>query len=152
MARDFMTTALTPELACGDFQRSLTFYTEVLGFTIQYQREEDGFAMLERQGSRLMLDEIRHLSHTETDRTWFAAELEYPLGRGMNLQMVTTDIDTLYANLQQTGAPIFLALEEKWYRCNDVFLGNRQFIVQDPDGYLLRFFQDLGTRSDLVTP
>jgi len=25
-----------------------------------------------------------------------------------------------------------------------VYAGNRQFLLQDPDGYLLRFFQDLG--------
>jgi len=25
-------------------------------------------------------------------------------------------------------------------------VGNRQFVVPDPDGYLLRFFQDLGER------
>ncbi len=25
-------------------------------------------------------------------------------------------------------------------------VGNRQFVVQDPDGYLLRFFSDLGER------
>jgi hypothetical protein len=40
--------------------------------------------------------------------------------------------------------PVFLALEDKWYRQNNRMVGNRQFIVQDPDGYLLRFFQDLG--------
>jgi hypothetical protein len=40
-----------------------------------------------------------------------------------------------------------MPMEEKWYRANDTQLGNRQFIVQDPDGYLLRFFQDLGTRK-----
>ena len=30
-------------------------------------------------------------------------------------------------------------------------LSNREFLVQDPDGYLLRFFQDLGAKIHLNT-
>ena len=36
--------------------------------------------------------------------------------------------------------------EEKWYRKDSIEVGNKQFLVQDPDGYLLRFTQDLGKR------
>jgi hypothetical protein len=32
-------------------------------------------------------------------------------------------------------------------RANDVEVGNRQFIVLDPDGYMLRFVQDLGNKK-----
>jgi catechol 2,3-dioxygenase-like lactoylglutathione lyase family enzyme len=141
--RTHLTTALTPELCCTDIKASLPFYTDVLGFTIQYQRPENGFAMLERQGSRIMLDQITPGSV----RTWITAPLEAPYGRGINLQIKTDKIDELYAHVQKSGAHIFLAMEERWYRCDDVFLGNRQFLVQDPDGYLLRFFEDLGERS-----
>ena len=148
MIENRLVTNLTPELACTDIQVSVAFYTEVLGFKIQYQRPEDGFAMLEREGSRIMLDEIRAHSKTLTDRTWFAGALEYPLGRGMNLQIIVRNVDDLYANAQKSGAPIFLPMEEKWYRADDISLGCRQFIVQDPDGYLLRFFQDLGERKN----
>jgi hypothetical protein len=41
---------------------------------------------------------------------------------------------------------VFLPLEDKWYRSNDFEIGQRQFIVMDPDGYLLRFAQRLGQR------
>lgn len=52
-----------------------------------------------------------------------------------------------------------LALEERWYdvevvtpagkwnRIGPMPSGNRQFVVEDPDGYLLRLFTSLGTRS-----
>lgn len=142
-------TSLTPELSCTDIKASLAFYTQVLGFTIQYQRTEDGFAMLERQGTRIMLDEIRAVSVTGTDRNWVTAPMEKPFGRGINLQIQTNKVDELYATVQKAGARIFLPMEEKWYRCDDVHLGNRQFLIQDPDGYLLRFFEDLGTRKVL---
>lgn len=140
----FTSTPLTPELCCSDFSASLAFYVNVLGFAVQYQRPEEGFAMLERQGSRLMLDQLHGLDGK--GRAWLAGPLEKPFGRGMNLQIQTTDVDALYAQVQKAGAPIFLAMEEKWYRRDAVLLGNRQFIVQDPDGYLLRFFEDLGQK------
>ena len=142
MAKNFPTTQLTPELICRDIKVSLSFYTEVLEFNIQYQREEAGFAMIERQGARIMLDEY----DSENERTWVAVPLEVPFGRGLNLQIETEAVDTLYDRVKKSGATIFFPMEEKWYRANDIYVGNRQFIVQDPDGYLLRFFQDLGER------
>ena len=146
MTRSRIKTPLTPELYCTNIDVSLAFYTDILGFSIQYQRPEDGFVMLERQGSRIMLDEIRTVSTTGTDRTWLPASLELPFGRGINLHMNTDKVDELYEKVQAANAIIFLPIEDKWYRANDVYLGNRQFIVQDPDGYLLRFAEDLGER------
>lgn len=146
MTNKYLLTPLTPELCCTNIKNSLAFYTEILGFSIQYQREEDGFAMLERQGSRIMLDEIRDVSVTGTDRTWLSGTLEKPFGRGINLEMRTSDVDELYARVQHADASIFMPIEDKWYRANDVEIGNRQFIVLDPDGYMLRFAQDLGVR------
>jgi catechol 2,3-dioxygenase-like lactoylglutathione lyase family enzyme len=147
MMNKFLTTPLTPELSCTNIKISLAFYADVLGFDIQYQRPEDGFAMLMRQGSRIMLDEVRVNSQTGTDRTWISGPLDYPFGRGINLQISTDKVDELYASVQNAGAKIFLPMEEIWYRRDDMLLGNRQFIVQDPDGYLLRFFEDLGQRK-----
>jgi len=131
---------LIPELGCIDFEASLAFYTQVLGFNVSYQRPEEGFAMLERQGAYLMIDQIG------IGRTWISGSMECPFGRGINIQIETTNVDALNARVLDSGAPIFLPMEEKWYRRDDTLLGSRQFIVQDPDGYLLRFYQDLGTR------
>lgn len=133
-----MTTPLTPELSCSNIKISLSFYIETLGFNIQYQRKEDRFAMIERQGARIMLEEL-----CETNRTWIAGTLEAPFGRGMNLEIKTDKIDELYHCVQKAGASIFLPIEEKQYRVDNVLLVNRQFIVLDPDGYMLRFSQNL---------
>jgi uncharacterized glyoxalase superfamily protein PhnB len=134
-------TKLTPELSCTNIKISLAFYVGVLGFNIQYQREEENFAMLERQGSRVMLDEI-----VAEKRMWLTGALEKPFGRGINLQIKTTDVDILYNNVIHFGADVFLPLEEKWYRADTQEVGNKQFCVLDPDGYMLRFYQDMGTR------
>ncbi|MDP3559349.1 MAG: VOC family protein [Legionellaceae bacterium] len=144
-----LVTALTPELCCSNIKTSLIFYIQTLGFTIQYQREVEGFAMLERQGSRIMLDEIKN-NATGTNRTWITAPLEKPFGRGINLEIRTTHVDALYARVQQAGVPIFLPIEEKWYRVDAFEVGNRQFIILDPDGYMLRFAEYLGERKKEV--
>jgi catechol 2,3-dioxygenase-like lactoylglutathione lyase family enzyme len=133
---------LVPELYCSSFAASRAFYTKVLGFCVLYEREEEGFAYMEREGAQLLIDEL-----SDGPRSWIPAPLEKPYGRGMNLQIWTQNVDALYAQVQAHQAVIFLPMEERWYRRNDVFVGNRQFIVQDPDGYLLRFAQDLGMRA-----
>ena len=102
--------------------------------------------MLERQGSRIMLDEIRKHPLSCTDRTWVIGALERPFGRGINLQIKTSNVNALYDHICKSGATIFLPIEEKWYRADDIEIGQRQFIVLDPDGYMLRFAEDLGER------
>lgn len=129
-----------PELACSDIEVSRRFYVDVLGFDVLYERRETRFAYLVRDGAALMLEEIG------AGRPLTADELDYPLGRGMHLQIEVSDVDALYARATAAAVAIPLPLEERWYRANDVLLGNRQFAMRDPDGYVLRFFSDLGAR------
>lgn len=139
-------TPLTPELYCTDIKISLYFYINVLGFNIQYQRQEEGFAMLEREGARIMLEQIN-----KTNRVWLAAPLEVPFGRGINLEIRTDNINELYRHVQNANASIFMSIEEKYYQVNDTELCNRQFIVSDPDGYLLRFSQTVSRQKKLTS-
>ncbi len=69
-----------------------------------------------------------------------------PLGRGLNLQIEVDAVAPMLIALGGAGWPLFLPLEERWYRRDHEELGNRQFVVADPDGYLLRFFEGLGSR------
>ena len=52
---------LVPELSVSSFEKSLDFYTRVLGFSVAYQREEEGFAFLTINGAQLMIDELDEL-------------------------------------------------------------------------------------------
>jgi lactoylglutathione lyase len=80
------------------------------------------------------------------DRLYPRAELSYPYGRGINLSLDVDDVDRLYAAVLDAGHVPFLPLEERWSaRAHDV-VGIRQFAVPDPDGYLLRLSQRIGTR------
>ena len=123
--------SLVPELAITDYGKTLDFYTRILGFKIEYQRNEEGFAYLSLGDSQLMVDQIGKT------RTWRTGNFEYPLGRGVNLQIeVEENLDQLLTRLHQNNIPLFMEPEEKWYRKGDHEVGNRQFLVQDPDGYL----------------
>lgn len=120
--------------------RSVLFYVDVLGFEVAYQRSEDKFAYLTLGDAHLMLEQA------DTGRKFLIGPLEHPYGRGVNLQIRVDNVISLYAGVTTDGAPITLELEEKWYRIGDELAGNRQFVVEDPDGYLLRFYQDLGRK------
>lgn len=105
-----------------------------------YAREDEGFAYLNLGSAELMIDQIGK------GRTWKTSDFEYPLGRGINFQIEVSSIHPLLEILKNNGVALFMDVEEKWYRKDLVEVGNRQFLVQDPDGYLLRFTEDLGER------
>jgi catechol 2,3-dioxygenase-like lactoylglutathione lyase family enzyme len=137
-----MRAKLTPELEVENLERSLAFYIMLIGFRTVYERPEERFAFIDRDGASLMLEEA-----AGPGRRFHATPLERPFGRGVNFQIEVADVDALYrAVLEDGGAPL-LALEERWYRRDEIELGNRQFVVADPDGYLLRFFTDMGERA-----
>ena len=53
------------------------------------------------------------------------------------------DIDNIYGRIQSLSpSAIYMALETKTYECNDQLATQKQFIVQDPNGYLFRFCED----------
>jgi catechol 2,3-dioxygenase-like lactoylglutathione lyase family enzyme len=132
---------LVPEIYCSDFDRSLKFYTETLGFTIRYARLEERFAFFEREGAEIMIEQP-----TNEARILAIGDLIYPYGRGVNFQIAVTNVENLYAAVQKANHPIFWPLEEKWYCAGESEIGQKQFVIMDPDGYMLRFAQDLGTR------
>lgn len=131
--------SLIPELYVRDIGKSLAFYNR-LDFQILYQRESEKFAFLECEGSQLMLEELN-------DDSWMTGRAEIPLGRGINFQIRVNNVDQLYNVSTQENFQIYKPVYEKWYPVKDHLQGNRQFLVQDPDGYLLRFFQDLGSKQ-----
>ena len=133
---------LVPELDVADLPASLRIYTEVFGFTILAERPEERFAYLDLEGAQLMLEEAGG-----PGRRFRTAPLERPYGRGVNLQIRVSDIDAVHDRAKQAGLSLLIPMEERWYRQGPIERGNRQFVVADPDGYLLRFFTDLGERE-----
>jgi lactoylglutathione lyase len=127
-----------PELICSDLARSRSFYCDVLGFGVRYERPDERFVYLEREGAELMLEQP-----LTRDRLFPVAELVAPFGRGVNLQIEVHDVNAVHADVLAAGFDVFLPLEERRYERDDDAVVVRQFAVQDPDGYLLRFSQQL---------
>jgi len=132
---------LLPEMIVSDIKCSLKFYCKVIGFKVEYDRPEDGFAFISYNGSQLMLEQDRFEASS-----WRVEPLEKPYGRGMNLSIECPDINALARNLESSGHTLRKPIEEFWYREDKQLQGESNFLVLDPDGYLLRFAQDLGCK------
>ncbi len=134
--------ALVPELLVTDLDRSLAFWRGLVGFAVLYDRPEERFAMLTLGTAAMMLEERR-----VGVREWVAGLLEAPFGRGLNLQIEVPAVAPILDRLAAARWPLFMDVEETWYRAGAEEIGQRQFLVQDPDGYLLRPAEPLGERS-----
>lgn len=130
---------LVPELLVSNHGASRDFYVRIIGFAVRYERPAEKFSYLDLGGAELMIEQ-------ETD-FWATAPREQPYGRGINLQIEVDRLDPIIARLEEAGIALFRAVEEAWYRTGDTYGGNRQLLVQDPDGYLLRIFEDLGQQA-----
>ena len=122
---------LIPELSVTDINKTREFYVDVLGFKICYERPEDKFIFVEKDGNQIMLEQIND--------NWNVGKMEYPFGRGINFEMTISDVDAVYERIQKAGIKLFRKMEVKDYECGNEIVHQKQFLIQDPDGYLLRF-------------
>lgn len=129
---------IIPELDVFSLKESLHFYIDLIGFNKVYDRKEDKFVFLQLEKVQIMIQEI-----DKENNKWGTGNLEYPLGVGINFQIDVINIDEIYSRLKESGYKIFVEMEDHWYRKENVLMGCREFLVQDPNGYLLRFSQDL---------
>ena len=121
---------LIPELSVTNIDKSKEFYL-TLGFKIMYERKEDKFVFLELEGNQLMLEEIND--------NWNTGKLEYSFGRGINISMTVSDIDNYYQDLVNKNISFFKDIMTNEYDVNGKTYLDKEFLIQDPDGYLLRF-------------
>lgn len=124
---------LIPELSVSNIENSKQFYLS-LGFSILYERVEDKFCFLELDGCQIMIEEIND--------NWNTGKLEYPYGRGMNISMEVKDIDSIYYKVKEKAYPIFQDMQVDKYQVDDKVYFDKEFLIQDVDGYLLRFVSE----------
>jgi predicted enzyme related to lactoylglutathione lyase len=133
---------LVPELTVTDVAVTLTFY-ELVGFTVRFVRDNPRFAYITRGHVQFMLEEYH-------DTGWNTGLLERPFGRGVNFQIEVAGIEAIRDILTAHHVQLFRPLTETWYQTHaGVEEGVREFLVQDPDGYLLRFQEYLGQRTNV---
>lgn len=126
---------LVPELSVSDIEKSKKFYIDLLGFRLEYERTEDQFAFISFGKAQMMLEEIN--GH------WNTGELRYPFGRGINFQIEVPNVAMIADKLKEHNIKLFRDILESRYECNGEMIIEQEILVQDPDGYLLRFSQDV---------
>lgn len=129
-----------PELSVTNLENSLNFY-KIAGFKVEYDRPKNKFAFISLGEIQFMLQEIAN------NDKWNVAPLSYPFGNGINFQLEVENLDEIYNSFKNSNYKITFDIEENWYRQDDKLLGNKEFLIQDPDGYLLRFSEDLGEKE-----
>ena len=128
--------ALIPELSVTDIETSKRFYTELLGFKIEYERVDDKFVFISLEDeTQMMLEEMN--GH------WDTGELKRPFGRGINFQIDIEDLQPVLDRLKKQNIPLFREPVVSKYKSNATTFIQKEFLVQDPDGYLLRFTQEM---------
>ena len=123
--------SLIPELSVEDIERTKKFYLDVLHFKIEYERPENKFVFLSLEGNQMMFEQLN--GH------WTVGELQHPYGRGINFEMTVSDVEGIYKSVLEHGITPFREMKISRYRQDDEDIVQKEFLVQDPDGYLLRF-------------
>ena len=128
--KEIVYNSLIPELSVSNIDISKKFYLD-LGFKIRYERKENKFCFLQLEGNQIMIE--------ENNDNWNTGKFEHPYGRGINLSMTVSNIEKMYEILKEKNIKFFLDLEIHEYRIDDKISYDKEFLIQDPDGYLLRF-------------
>ncbi len=106
---------------------SAKFYKK-LGFDVV--RDEDDHSIVKLQNFQITLVNMR-------DEPMFSGDsMAHEKGKGMYIYILVDDVDAKYQELVNNGfEPATEPKDWKW--------GNREFILKDPDGYKLCFWQPI---------
>jgi catechol 2,3-dioxygenase-like lactoylglutathione lyase family enzyme len=130
---------LIAEFIVSDFAATRAFWTGPMGFTPAFERPAQRLACVTRpEGAQVMF--------YERDGDWETGPLDRPFGRGAITQVFVADVNAVHTTCLAAGLVPYVALREKWRDWGDRLGGQREFLVQDPDGYLVMVAQRIGTR------
>jgi len=122
-----MTRTSYVEICVSDFEQSITWFEQVLGFRV-VAREANEYAELSRGETFIQLagDDA---PYWETERPRLLPPGQR--GSGVEIVLLVENVDVVYRQAQQANADIVRSLADyPWHM--------RQFWVRHPDGYLIR--------------
>lgn len=122
--------SLIPELSVSNIIQSKAFYQKI-GFHILYERPQNKFCFLQLEKNQIMIEEIND--------NWQVGKLKYPFGNGINISMSLSNIVDYYNKLKNNNISFFLPLKISEYEVAGQIYQDSEFLLQDPDGYLIRF-------------
>jgi len=119
---------LTPNLIVANVERSLAFYRDVLGFSVEMKVPDDGplvFASMQSGNVEIFLNAPGPAV------VEYPAFKDKPIGGTLTLFIEVADIAKAYDELKRR-VKVVMPLEKKWY-------GVTEFAFVDPDGYVITF-------------
>jgi catechol 2,3-dioxygenase-like lactoylglutathione lyase family enzyme len=127
------------EMMVTDHPRSRAFWTEALGFEIAFERPNQRLSCLQHpDGAQVMI--------YQRDGDWETGPMDLPFGRGVVVQVYVTDAKAAADKITASGLSFYVSPREKWRDWGDRLGGQREFLVQDPDGYLIMVAERIGER------
>jgi lactoylglutathione lyase len=129
------------ELFVSDRDRSVDFYTSVLGFEVQ--RLDESHALLTCGAVTLGLGREADLPETGDGPGFTQQRVARDHGAGVEIVLETPDLDALYDRVRRSGWRIVAPLQDRPW-------GLRDFRITDPDGYYLRITTPMPSGEDEV--
>ncbi len=121
------------------YPTSFDWWTGPLGMQPVFTRPAQKLALLQHpDGAQAMI--------YERDGDWETGVMEPPFGRGAVVQVFVADVTAVHARFAAAGHAFYVPLREKWRDWGDRLGGQREFLVQDPDGYLVMVAQRIGEK------
>jgi hypothetical protein len=130
---------LVAEMMVRHYPTALEWWTGLVGMAPVFTRPEQKLAFLQHpDGAQVMI--------YERDGDWEVGPMEAPFGRGAVIQVFVTDVTAVHARFAAANHPFYVPLREKWRDWGDRLGGQREFLVQDPDGYLVMIAEHIGEK------
>jgi catechol 2,3-dioxygenase-like lactoylglutathione lyase family enzyme len=121
-------TKLTPSLVVSDVARSIAFYRDRLGFSLETTVPDAPpylFAIVRSGGVEVFLNA------PEPSIAEYPVFKDKPIGGTLTLFIEMTGIQEWYVTLRDQ-VTVVMPIEAKWY-------GVTEFAILDPDGYVITF-------------
>ena len=114
---------MSPQLLVTDIERSLQFYTDDLGFDLDF-RYGDFYVGIKRDGHSIHL---KRADHSPQERA-YRRDNDH-----LDITFSVQSVDAIYEDLRSRSVAIAQPLRDMPY--------GREFYVCDPDGYILAFLE-----------
>ena len=124
-------TKLTPNLVVDDVARSIAFYRDQLGMQMGMSVPDQPpyvFASVVHGPVEIFFNAREAVAED------FPQMLTHGIGGALSLYLEVDDVDGLYRDLSAKGVKIVMEPKTQFY-------GMREFMIADPDGWLLMFAQ-----------
>lgn len=114
---------MSPQLQVADLDRSLEFYTQQLGFTIDF-RYEDFYAGIIKDGYSIHLKSSKPSIEERTNKK---------KNEDLDIVFSIDNIEELFEELSNREVDIIQPIRTMAY--------GKEFYIEDPDGYIISFLE-----------